>query len=554
MSTRNVTATLIAVGILWICLFSGLSAIGLVGPDEPRYAWIARNMAETGNWTTPILYGQPWFEKPALYYWAGAIGFKLLNSQEWAARLPSALAALTAALAMGWLAWRRYGAATAWAVLLIFPSCVGVITFSRAASPDMLFAASLALALCCAARVIEFNDSQSSNEDGRGPTDRIALMFLGSWLGVATLAKGPAAILLAGGSVVLWALATRRWRTAFRMLHPLSLLSFALVALPWYVLCSLRNPVFFRTFILQHNFGRYFTPEFHHRQPFWFFAPVIVIGLLPWPVLLASVFLDGRRIWRENSYGNSLGFFVACWAIFPLLFFSFSQSMLPGYVLPAIAPLALLMGRSFMRASEQAHRVARWLSVGTGALWFAVCASGSHWLHRLPDTALGHAEARQLTLHFLIAGIVAGTAMIALGAFRKPVAALIVSSLFVAELTLFANRVVLPKIDPYISAKALARIVPHPLPTSPRGVPLIGVNRNCEYGVRFYRPDLEFTDWTAQTAPVSASSFSGYALVGQEGKSWLSQVQSEDRHFVRGFSSGCWIEFLLPSNLSSNKR
>src|SRR6202041_820802 len=67
------------------CLFGHLGAMGLAGPGEPRYAWIARAMAETGDWVTPRLYGQPWFEKPALYYWAAAIGFRLNLPAEWAA-------------------------------------------------------------------------------------------------------------------------------------------------------------------------------------------------------------------------------------------------------------------------------------------------------------------------------------------------------------------------------------------------------------------------------------------------------------------------------------
>src|SRR5215831_20407456 len=91
-----------------ICLFGQLGAVGLTGPDEPRYVWIARAMAQTGDWVTPRLYGQPWFEKPILYYWAAAGGFRMHLPAEWAARLPSAVAALAAALAMGWLASKHY--------------------------------------------------------------------------------------------------------------------------------------------------------------------------------------------------------------------------------------------------------------------------------------------------------------------------------------------------------------------------------------------------------------------------------------------------------------
>jgi 4-amino-4-deoxy-L-arabinose transferase-like glycosyltransferase len=107
----NLAEIFSAVAVIGICLFSHLGALGFVGPDEPRYAWIARAMAQTGDWVTPRLYGSPWFEKPILYYWAAALGFALRLPAEWAARLPSAIAALAAALAIAWLGKKHYGSA-----------------------------------------------------------------------------------------------------------------------------------------------------------------------------------------------------------------------------------------------------------------------------------------------------------------------------------------------------------------------------------------------------------------------------------------------------------
>ena len=546
-TARNVPAAILAAVVAGICLFSGLSAIGFVGPDEPRYAWIARNMAETGNWVTPILYGQPWFEKPILYYWGAAIGFKFLHSPEWAARLPSALAALAAALAMAWLARRFYGATTAWAVLFIFSSCIGVISFARAAAPDMLFSASLALALASAATMAERNGCFRTENEPRAGADNLALIFLGVWIGAATLAKGPAGIILAGGAVLLWAALTRHWRAALRMLHPLAILSFCVIALPWYALCAERNPGFIRAFILQQNFERYLTPVFQHRQPFWFFAPIILLGLLPWTALLGGAIWDGRRIWREKSYLRSPGLFIACWGIFPVIFFSFSQSKLPGYVLPAIPPLALLLARSFARAKEQTPRVAQWLAVATAILWLAVCASGAHWLQRLPSQAFQPPELLHLRSILLWWGAATGAAILVLGGVRKFSMAVIVCALSVASLALYAQRQILPEMDPYLATRALARIVPAPLPTSPREIPLIGIDRNCEYGLRFYRPELNFVPWTSPNTSSNVKTFSGYAIVGPDGAVWLSHIPEESRHFVRGFSSACWIEFLHPT-------
>jgi 4-amino-4-deoxy-L-arabinose transferase-like glycosyltransferase len=500
-------------------------------------------MAQTGNWITPFLYGQPWFEKPILYYWSAAAGFKFLHSPEWAARLPSSLAALAAALVMAWLAWRRYGAKTAWAVLLIFPTCLGIVAFSRAAAPDMLFTACLALALVCAARVAERNRGFGEGEERKPPGDWIALIFLGAWIGAATLAKGPAAIILAGGSVLLWATLTRRWGAALRMLHPLAIFSFGVVALPWYVLCAWQNPDFVRTFIFEHNIERYLTPVFQHRQPFWFFVPILLLGLLPWTALLAGVATDGIRIWREKTYVNSTGLFISCWSILPLLFFSFSQSKLPGYILPTFPPLALLLARSFVRAVEQSPRMAQRLGMATGVLWLILCASGAHWLHRLPSQAFQPVEFHRLRILLLWWGIVTGVALLLFNAWRRFSIALAVCAISMAAMAGYASRRILPVLNPYLSSRALAAIVPSPLPTSPNGIPLIGVGRSCEYGIRFYRPELQFVPWDSMTTE-DARSFNGYAIVGLEGANWLSNLKFEQRHFVRGYSSSCWIEFL----------
>src|SRR6202162_1270223 len=136
---------------LYVCLFSLLRAFGLIGPDEPRYAWIARDMAESGDWVTPRLYGKPWLEKPVLYYWSAALCFKLFGVNEASARLPSAVFALLATLALAWLALRLGGWQTARWVVLLLPSTVGMIGFSHAASTDMPFSAMLGVAMVCAA-------------------------------------------------------------------------------------------------------------------------------------------------------------------------------------------------------------------------------------------------------------------------------------------------------------------------------------------------------------------------------------------------------------------
>jgi 4-amino-4-deoxy-L-arabinose transferase-like glycosyltransferase len=191
--------------LLYVCLFSGLGALGLVGPDEPRYAAIARAMSETHDWVTPRLWGTPWFEKPVLYYWTAGIAMRLFGVSEFAARLPSALAALLAVIAVTWTALRSYGLGAAWYSLLMLPTSVAMIGFSRAASPDMLFAGLLTGAMAVAVEILQ--------KPRPGPILRIAFGF---FLGAAVLAKGPAGVVLAGGAALLWAALSRQWRGLLR--------------------------------------------------------------------------------------------------------------------------------------------------------------------------------------------------------------------------------------------------------------------------------------------------------------------------------------------------
>src|SRR5579883_2804694 len=159
-------------------------------------------------------------------------------------------------------------------LLLLLPTTVGMIGFSHAAATDMPFAGMLTIAMVFAAFLLRVIPEATIADSSAGlisfnsvtSSTSITSLLFGFFLGLAVLAKGPAAIILSGGAVLLWASFTRRWRDAFRCLHPIAIASFCVAALPWYILCARRNPDFFRVFILEHNFKRFLTPEFQHIQ------------------------------------------------------------------------------------------------------------------------------------------------------------------------------------------------------------------------------------------------------------------------------------------------
>ena len=496
---RSIWYVLLFLVVFYVCFFSHLGALGVVGPDEPRYASVAREMAESGDWVTPRLYGKPWFEKPVLFYWAAALAYRKFGVNEFAARLPSALAAALAALALAWAAWKAWrfeGLAAARYALLIFPTCVATFGFARAAGPDTLFAAALTAAMVAGFTLVWRLRAQARSEARAWTAGRVALVSFGVFLGLATLAKGPAAIVLAGGSVGLWAILTRCWRAALRLAHPLAIIGFAVTALPWYVLCAARNPEFLRTFLFTHNLERYLTPIFQHRQPFWFYAPVLLLGLLPWTVLLIGVARDAIQLWQEKRWADSPGLFFGCWALFPVVFFSFSQSKLPGYVLPAVPPLALLLARSVAHLIENKGRFASNLFVGIGLTLVALGAAASFWLGRLPLRFI-LAKPHQVVA-WVVPLFLGGLAIAVLGLRRRPAAALLAAAALMTGLVEAANQRALPRLDKYVSPRVAARAVQIP-PGTAENISVYRLRRAWRYGLNFYLHQ-ELPDWTPRSA------------------------------------------------------
>jgi 4-amino-4-deoxy-L-arabinose transferase-like glycosyltransferase len=454
--------------LLYVCLFSGLGALGLVGPDEPRYAAIARAMAETHDWITPRLWGTPWFEKPVLYYWTAGIAMRLFGVSEFAARLPSALAALLAVAAVKWTALRSYGVGATWYALLMLPTSVAMIGFARAASPDMLFAGLLTAAMAVACEMLQ--------KPRPGPILRITFGF---FLGAAVLAKGPAAVILAGGATLMWAAISRQWRAPFRFLHPLVIAVFCATALPWYVLCALRNPDFLRVFIWQHNFQRYLTPVFEHRQPFWFYGYILLLAVLPWILVLGAALFEAFCRLKNRAAPKSIDIFFACWTIFPVLFFSLSQSKLPGYILPAIPPLFVLLGQWVSSALASKTKIALRVLGWTGALLlltaiplaFAIFGGS----HRFPP---GYLPAEFVVFLF-------GIVIVILAFKSRAGEALLFVALFATATVEIANFVLLPGLDNQFSARQLARNI---LKTDPSGgnVAVYHLPRAWKYGMDFY--------------------------------------------------------------------
>jgi 4-amino-4-deoxy-L-arabinose transferase-like glycosyltransferase len=549
---------LLILATLYVCYFSHLGAIGFVGPDEPRYAWIARDMAETGDWVTPRLYGKPWFEKPILYYWSAALCFKLFGVSEAAARLPSAISALLASLALAWLALRIYGPETARWLLLLLPTTVGMIGFSHAAATDMPFSAMLTIAMVFAAVILRLipntklsaspnteNSASPSSTSFTSSTSFASFLF-GLFLGLAVLAKGPAALILSGGAVFFWALFTKRWRDAFRLLHPIAIATFCLTALPWYILCARRNSDFFRIFIIEHNFKRYLTPEFQHIQPFWYYGPILLLAFFPWiALLLWSLFTGAQHLLKTKST-NPVTIFLLTWSAFCIFFFSTSHSKLPGYILPAIPPVGLLLSH-FCYSIGLAHRKAigvTLLSFAGLALIGAALFSRTH-IHAIRDfEMLKFAFLAVLGLTFVTNGLL-GWAFLGKNDPLPRNSLMAFSSLPVVVILLFAGNTLGAMNQAWNSPKSVAnQIQLHTIPQEKLFM-LAYSNRGWRYSLNFYLQS-EIGDWN-RDSNAEAYLISG----GRHCRNWEIATLSCSEISLGPDAQGWWILHVTPKSSTS---
>ena len=527
------------VATLYVCYFSHLGAIGFVGPDEPRYAWIARDMMESGDWVTPRLYGKPWFEKPPLLYWGAGLCFKWFGISEVAARLPSALSALLGTLALAWLALRLYGAETARWLLLLLPTTVGMIGFSHAAATDMPFSAMLTIAMVCAAVVLGLTRNEYTPILPRTPW--LTLLLFGFFLGLAVLAKGPAAIILSGGAVFFWALFTKRWRDAFRLLHPVAIASFCATALPWYVLCARRNPDFFRVFIIEHNFKRFLTPEFQHIQPFWFYGPVLLVALLPWTGVAVWTAVAGIARARRSRKLSPDIVFLFSWPAVVVLFFSVSQSKLPGYVLPAMPAIGLLLTRSCTKVALERRRSFGLTLTAFALLLFAAGEFVLHGLTRLRSPAVEFT----FPFAFLLLTIALLNALLAAefsitAAWIRPLVAL---ACVIPILSLLSLEDTLASEPFHFSSKELAVQLSHYRVPADRVFIYggTGMKRSDRYSLNFYL-HRELTDWD-QNSGVEA-----YVVSGTNRCEQLRRQGMDCENLWHRYNPESFVTHLKPSN------
>ena len=490
----------------------GGAGIGLLGADEPRYAQIAHEMLEKLNhahtlheqlsaYVTPYLYGRPWLEKPALYYWRAMLVFREEGVHDWVARLPSASFALWL-IGLTYLHMRRFRPGGHLDAALITAACVGILGFSRGASTDMQLAAPLSIGLL---GWYAWYETKS----------KFWLFDIYFFTAVATLAKGPVAPFLVLLIIGCFAALRREWWIFWRSLWWPGILLYFAIVLPWFIAVQHQNPTFFREFFLEHNFERFATNRYQHQQPVYYYLVVVLIATMPWTILCMRALVDGVQKsvieWRNrherlakllpgkvlpSQPGDAFPEFLVLWALIPILFFSCSQSKLPGYILPSLPPITILTGDYIFRS--RGRGLPRWLLGGHAALVAILTAA----VLLLP-WFVAHGRSMPPVHAVVIAcltGLAAGAFLLLVvsrwGIARLRLATccvLVVLLLFIAGIGPFfgipavaASKRTINMLDRAYSARPLAERIAAIVPPS-ETVAVFRVRRDMEYGLAFYR-------------------------------------------------------------------
>ncbi|HKS09014.1 MAG TPA: glycosyltransferase family 39 protein [Pyrinomonadaceae bacterium] len=353
--------------VIVVFYFYGLGSLPLLGPDEPRYAQVAREMFLRDDPITPTLGGHTWFEKPALLYWLIMASFKIFGVNEWSARLGPALCGLLTIAAV-WRVGREVERASEqardfsfWSVL-VAASSLGLIVFARGASFDIVVTMTSAWAL--AFFVL-----------GELRPEKRSTFLIGFYIsiGVSLLAKGLVGVVIPFGVVGSYYLLRRAWparQVWLSLLWGIPLA--AVVPSIWYGPVIARHGwLFVDEFFIQHHFARYVSNKYHHPQPIYFYPAIILMLALPWTAFLIEALAKVRSwVWRGSDALSIVRVFSLAWLAMPIVFFSFSGSKLPGYILPALPAAAFLVADRFRDS------ISTWSLRATGAICLVMAAGG----------------------------------------------------------------------------------------------------------------------------------------------------------------------------------
>ncbi|MGH9396380.1 MAG: ArnT family glycosyltransferase [Terriglobia bacterium] len=367
--------------------FIGLGRLPLLEPDEGRNAEVAREMIVTHDYITPHYDSLTYLDKPAFQFWLIAGSFHCFGISEWAARFPSALLALACVLLVFLMSRAMQGLEPgagfrAGIILAVSPL---FFVFARTVIFDMTLTFFAALALYC----FWLNERRETRAPG---LDVIAFAAMG----IATITKGPVGFLIPLITLAAYYALAGKFRELKKVRWAAGWAVFLAVVLPWFIAVSLRNPDFPKYALWEESLLRFTTgARMHRSQSIFYYIPVYLGGFFPWSFFLIFAGWSWRKSWRAlRQPAHQAQLFLLAWVGVVFVFFTISHSKLPGYFLPAVVPLGVLMGMAWQEADHRAEtralgpgrlpgRLPGWMTAGFIAMILAgLLMTAAGWLLR----------------------------------------------------------------------------------------------------------------------------------------------------------------------------
>ncbi len=475
----------LAVLLLASAIYLGciISPPSLMDDVDAVQAQIARNMLASGDWVTAHLDGVAYLEKAPLIYWLIAGSYKIFGVHDWVARIPVALSAIALCLLTAAFGAWAFGKRAGFYAGLCMSTCIGLFLFTRILLPDALLTLTIGLALWAFLRALDENEKHP----------RFWATLLAASLGVGLLVKSAIALAFPICIALLYLALTKQLfsKNAWKRLHPFSgALIAVLIAAPWHVLATLRNPPYFAStfhsgpgqyhgflwfFFINEQVLRFLNlryPRDYNTVPRLYFWLFHLIWLFPWSVYFPAV---AKLSFKPDDRAGQTRLLALCWVGFVLVFFTFSTTQ-EYYSMPCYPALALLLGSAMAAGGDWVRRGTRVLSAVAACAAVAVFAIlvyvhglptpgdiSSGLSPRLPTYQLSLGHMQDLTIasfaYLRAPLIVAGIAFLigAVGTFRAGAQRAFLAAALMMVLFFHAARLAMVVFDPYLSSRPLAQ-------------------------------------------------------------------------------------------------
>lgn len=439
-----------------ITIFFGIGGVPLLDPDEPVYAQTAREMILNGDWLSPRIFGNFWYDKPPMYYWLVAISQCIFGDNEFAARFPAGLMAFATSLMMYFSVTKLFNERAGFWSSIVLTTCVEFFYLGKAAVTDSTLLFFMTGALLCFMH------------------KKYWLMYV--CMALATLTKGPIGIVFPGAIIFLYLVFMGQLNRILEMHVIRGTILYLVIAAPWYyAMYTVHGMEFIRTFLGFHNITRFTTPEHASRVTFWYYFPVIIVGMFPWTGILC------QSIWASINESRiddmRILAFLHTWWIFVFLFFTVCQTKLVSYILPMFPALAIIIGWNISRMVYKQRHTSTYYSWAASSLFiFVVIAIGfAIGGQQLPELELGG---------YVLAGITAvlGIGIVVFLVYYKDIQlAALIHAAMGTVLMLIAFGFLMPEVADRFSVKTIANYY---VENVDKETPL--------YVDKFLRPGMEF--------------------------------------------------------------